>query len=73
MLNGTVEDRFNSYFSGKEFWSGVLETSQGGSHPRVGAICYLLNKLVFNRSNSDNLFLHSDEDFRAYYEICLGA
>ena len=35
-------------------------------------LCYLPNKLVFNRSNSDNLFLRSDEDFRAYYEIFLG-
>ena len=57
MPNGIVEDRFNSYcFSGKAFWSRVLGTSQEGSHPRVGARCYLLNKLVFDRSNSENLF-----------------
>ena len=51
MPNGTVEDRFNSFFFlGKEFWFGVLGTSQGGSHPQVGARCYLLNKSIFNKS-----------------------
>ena len=35
-------------------------------------ICYLLNKLIFNRSISDNLVLHSNEYFRVYYERCLG-
>ena len=56
MPNGTVEDRFNSYFLGKEFRYGVHGTSEEGSHPRVGARCYLLNKLGFTRSNSENLF-----------------
>ena len=70
MPNGTVEYRFNSYiFLGKAFWSRVLGISQGGSHPRVGARCYLLNKLVFTQSNSENLFLHNDEDFKMHYEI----
>ena len=67
MPNATLEDRFN--FSRKAFWSGVLGTSQGGSHPRVGAICYLLNKLVFTQLDSENLFLHNDEDFKIHYEI----
>ena len=40
----------------KGIWYRVLGTSQEGSHPRVGAKFYLLNKLIFNRSYSDNLF-----------------
>ena len=57
MPNGIVEDRFNFYsFSEKAFWSGDIGTSQEGSHRRIGARCYLLNKLIFNRSNLDNLF-----------------
>ena len=69
MPNGTLEDSFNSYFLGNAFLSGVLGTSQGGTHPRVGARCYLLNKLVFTQSNSENLFLLNDEDFKMHYEI----
>ena len=34
--------------------------------------CYLLNKLIFNRSTQTIYFLHSDEDFSAYYERFLG-
>ena len=43
MRNGTVNDsvKFSSFFQVKGFWSGVLGTSQGGSHPQVGAGCYL--------------------------------
>ena len=58
MPNGIVEDRFNFYsFSGKAFRFGVLGTSQGGSHPRVGARCYLLNKSIFNKSSQTIYFL----------------
>ena len=71
MHNGMVEDRFNYYLFRKGIWFGVLGTSHEGSHPRVGGAFYLLNKLVFNRSNSENLFLHSDQDFSAHYEIFL--
>ena len=64
--------KFFSCFPGKAFWYGVLGTSQGGSHPRVGAKCYLLNKLISNKSTQKIYFLISDEDFRSYYEQCLG-
>ena len=68
MPNGIIEDRFNFYsFPGKEFWYGVLGTSQGGSHPPVGARCYLLNKIL-NKFTQNNLFLGGDEGFISYYE-----
>ena len=57
MPNGTVEDRFNSYFFKKGILSGVLGTSQEGSHPRVGARCYLLNKSVLKKLDLEDLFL----------------
>ena len=57
MHNGPLEDCFNSYFSGKAFWFGVLGTSQGGFHPRVGAICYLLNKSILDKSTQTIYFL----------------
>ena len=55
MPNGTLEYNFNYSFSGKEFCYGVIGTSQGGSHPRVGARCYLPNK-IFNKFTQNNLF-----------------
>ena len=33
------------------------------------SLCYLLNKLVFTQSNSENLFFLNDEDFQMHYEI----
>ena len=56
MPNGTLEDRFSLCFSGKEFWSVVLGTSKGGFHPRVGSICYLLNKSVLNKLDLEYLY-----------------
>ena len=58
MPNRIVEDSFNYSFSRKEFWSGVLGTSQEGSHPWVGARCYLLNT-IFNKFIQNNLFFWS--------------
>ena len=66
MPNGTLEDKFNIFFFRKGIWSRVLGTSQGGFHPRVGARCYLLNKLVFNKLELENLIclvIRSQETF----------
>ena len=46
-------------FRERHFWSGVLGTSLGGSHPQVGARCYLPKQIYFD-SMKNLIYLMKD-------------